>query len=62
VQVFDTLGRIVMEMPNQTFGAGFGQSIQLNASGLNSGVYFYRLNAEMATSKMSKVGQMTLVK
>lgn len=62
VQVFDALGRIVMEVPAQQLGAGFGQNFQINASGLNSGVYFYRLTAEMATQKMSKVGQMMLVK
>lgn len=62
VQVFDAIGRVVMEIPAQQLGAGFGQNIQLNANGLNSGVYFYRLNVEMASKKETKVGQMMLVK
>jgi len=42
--VFNTLGQQVALLQNEELDAGFYQ-VQFNASGLSSGVYFYRLSA-----------------
>ncbi len=42
--LFDVLGRNVQEIVNKEFSAG-EHSINFNASNLNSGVYFYRIEA-----------------
>lgn len=44
ITVFDVLGRNINELVNKHHIAG-NYSIQLNASGLSSGVYFYRMEA-----------------
>lgn len=44
IKVFDILGREVMVLVNEPMKAG-KYSVMMNASGLSSGVYFYRLEA-----------------
>ncbi|MBE2216878.1 MAG: T9SS type A sorting domain-containing protein [Ignavibacteria bacterium] len=55
--VFDVTGREVAELVNETLGAG-EYKVDFNASGLTSGVYFYRLEAE----GFSEIKKMILVK
>jgi hypothetical protein len=42
--VFNTLGQIVRELVNGDIGAGYHE-VQFDATGLASGVYFYRMRA-----------------
>lgn len=62
VQIFDMIGRQVMSVPSHTIAAGAKRSIQLNASQLASGSYFYRVVAKMSDSVAIDTGRMTLVK
>ncbi|MBE2216877.1 MAG: T9SS type A sorting domain-containing protein [Ignavibacteria bacterium] len=55
--VFDVTGREVAELVNETLTAG-EYKVDFNASGLTSGVYFYRLTTE----GFSEVKKMILVK
>jgi hypothetical protein len=45
LQVFDILGRLVQTLVNDNQDAGF-YNVQLNASALASGMYFYRMTAD----------------
>ena len=53
LRVYDMLGREVIELVNREQEAG-RKEIQFDASGLASGTYFYRLNADgvVQTKKM----------
>jgi hypothetical protein len=62
VQIFDMIGRQVMSIPAQTIAAGAKRSLQVNASQLASGSYFYRVVAKMQGSVAIDTGRMTLVK
>lgn len=62
VQVYDVMGREVMDVPAQPFGAGAGQELQLNALSLPSGTYFYRVTAQMGREAEMQTGRMVLVK
>ncbi len=55
--VFDVTGRQVAELVNETLSAG-EYKVDFNASGLTSGVYFYRLE----TGGFTDVKKMTLIK
>ncbi len=55
--VFDVTGREVAELVNETLNAG-EYKVDFNASGLTSGVYFYRLQ----TKSFTEVKKMTLIK
>ncbi len=57
LKVYDILGREVATLINKDFTAGF-HSVTFNASGLSSGMYFYRLQ----TDEHSVVRKMVLVK
>ncbi len=57
LSVFDLSGRKVAELVNGTSKAG-EYSVDFNASGLSSGVYFYRLSA----GNFTEVKKMTLLK
>ena len=59
--VFDNLGREVKTIVNGNVNAGYYKA-EFNASGLPSGVYFYRLNAVSGTQNFEKVFKMMLVK
>ena len=62
IQIFDMLGRQVMALPSQTIQAGAKRSVQLNASQLASGSYFYRVIAKMESKTLVESGRMMLVK
>ena len=57
LKVFNTLGQEVKTLINQNMESGV-HSISFDASELNSGIYFYRLNA----GQFSEVRKMTLIK
>lgn len=57
LEVFDMLGRRVSQLVNETKSAG-SYSVTFDASGLNSGVYIYRLTA----GSYSQVRRLLLVK
>ncbi|MEM8488249.1 MAG: malectin domain-containing carbohydrate-binding protein [Bacteroidota bacterium] len=61
VEVYDVMGRQVLEIPAQGFAPGAGQ-LTLDASSLSSGIYLYRVVAEMSTETQVKTGRMTFVK
>jgi photosystem II stability/assembly factor-like uncharacterized protein len=57
IQVYDILGKRVSEIVNRVFDAG-QHKITFNASGLSSGIYFYRLN----TPRFTDTKKMLLIK
>lgn len=57
LDVYNMIGELVATLINKELEAGF-QKITFNASGLTSGVYFYRIN----TGKFNKVRKMLLLK
>lgn len=57
ITVFNALGQEVAELVNREFTVG-NHSIEFNASNLNSGIYFYRLQSP----KFSKTMKMLLIK
>jgi len=62
LKVYDLLGQEVVTLVNGELTAG-EQEVTFNAAGLNSGVYFYRINAEGANSKnFTSVKKMILTK
>ncbi|MCK5088078.1 MAG: T9SS type A sorting domain-containing protein, partial [Melioribacteraceae bacterium] len=54
---YDVLGNEIAELVNENKAAGF-YSIEFNASGLSSGIYFYSLTA----GEFSKVNKMILLR
>ncbi len=56
LSIYDMNGRLVNELVNTTYSAGT-HSVNFNASGLASGVYYYRLNTggEIFTKKMTLI-------
>jgi hypothetical protein len=61
LQIFTTLGQKVMTRPAQEMPAG-RQTIQLDGSSLTSGLYFYRVTAEMPAQTVVQTDQMMLLK
>jgi hypothetical protein len=57
ISIYNTLGQKVMEVANQEFDAG-NHTIEINASQLSSGIYFYKLE----TLNFSKTMKMMLLK
>jgi hypothetical protein len=55
--VYDLQGRLVMSLPAQSLSAGTHSTV-IDATGLSTGVYMYRLTAGNNVA----VGKMTLVK
>ncbi|MEL7362211.1 MAG: 5'-nucleotidase C-terminal domain-containing protein, partial [Bacteroidota bacterium] len=62
VQVYDMLGREVVSMSRQDLAPGFGQTFRLDGRGLASGVYVYRLSADLGAASAVATGRVTLVK
>ena len=62
VEVYDLLGRRVMELSGLEMQAGAGRQIQLDASSLASGSYIYRVHATMEAGELVQTGRMTLLK
>ncbi|MCB9249074.1 MAG: T9SS type A sorting domain-containing protein [Ignavibacteriales bacterium] len=57
LSVFNVLGEEVAELVNQNFAAGY-HSVDFNGSKLNSGIYFYKLEA----NNFMQIRKMMLVK
>ena len=62
VEVYDVLGRQVLRTSVTTMQAGKDRTVQLDASRLSSGMYLYRVVAEMDGETQVDTGRMTLVK
>ena len=62
VQVFDVLGRNVLETASRQFAAGSSRSVQVDASTLASGTYVYRVIAVMASETRIQTSQLTVLK
>ena len=62
VEVYDLLGRRVMDLSGLEMEAGAGRQIQLDASSLASGSYIYRVHATMDAGSLIQTGRMTLLK
>ena len=62
IEVYSIIGQRVMTIPAQRMSAGANQSIQLDASGLSSGMYIYRVTARTANNTLVNTGRMTLIK
>jgi hypothetical protein len=62
IHVIDMIGRQVMTLPATTIAAGANRTVQVNASQLASGPYFYRVIAKMESKTLVETGRMMLVK
>ena len=61
VEVYDVLGRRVVEVAPEVVSAGSGRTVELDAA-LPSGTYVYRLTAEMPAETRTETGRMTVVR
>ena len=62
MKIFDVLGQEVATLLNGQMAAG-SQKVSFDASSLNSGVYFYRIDADgIDGQKFSSVKKMVLTK
>lgn len=61
VEVYDVMGRKVLDVQPRTFTPGRRQ-VTLDGSDMASGIYLYRVIANMTTQTAVEVGRMTLVK
>jgi hypothetical protein len=61
VEVYDVLGRRVVEVAPEAVAAGAGRTVTLDAA-LPSGAYIYRVTAEMPTETRTETGRMTVVR
>ena len=62
VAVYNVLGQRVFATPVTPMEAGAARTVTVNASSLPSGVYLYRVIAEVGNDSLVKTGQMTLIK
>ena len=62
VDVFDLLGRRVLALPVQQLAAGAGHTLDLDASSLASGTYFYRVMGRVGDHLKVETGRMILLK
>jgi hypothetical protein len=62
IQVIDMIGRQVMTLSPATISAGANRTVQIDASRLASGTYFYRVIARMESRTAIETGRMMLVK
>ena len=60
LEVFNILGQRVMRLEDQNMPSGLDQTFQLQTS-LTSGVYFYRMHAEMNSETVTKTGKMVVI-
>jgi|GEM_PF-366548 len=58
VEVFDLIGRRVASVPAQALDAGRGRRVEIDADGLASGVYLYRVEALMPGHTATYSGKM----
>ena len=61
VEVYDVMGRKVVDTPLQNFAAGKRQ-VTIEANDLASGIYLYRVIAQMNSQTAVQTGRMTFVK
>lgn len=61
IEVFDMLGRKISDLVNNDLNAG-SYNISFNASGLSSGIYFYRLTAVSGGTNFTKTMKLNLIK
>jgi fibronectin type 3 domain-containing protein len=61
IEVFDIMGRRVLQAPPSEQQAGTSQSILLDASSLPSGTYIYRLRADMEGDVKMATGRLTVI-
>lgn len=62
LQLIDPLGRLRYEVASRRLEAGAGQQLQVDAAGLASGLYLYRVVARTATAVHARTGRVTLLK
>jgi hypothetical protein len=62
VEMYDVLGRQVASFSKTEVAAGQEQTLQIDASGLSSGSYFYRVRAETASQEWTETGRVTVVR
>ncbi|MEO9886620.1 MAG: T9SS type A sorting domain-containing protein [Balneola sp.] len=62
IEVYSIIGQKVMTIPAQRMSAGANQSVLLDASGLSSGMYIYRVTAVTASNTFVNTARMTLIK
>lgn len=62
LEVYDVMGRRVVSINQGAMTAGADQRVELDGSGLASGVYVFRLNAVGASETWSRSGQITLAR
>ncbi|HET6567932.1 MAG TPA: cohesin domain-containing protein [Rhodothermales bacterium] len=62
VVIYDLLGREVRRLAAGEVAAGAGRRLELNGSGLPSGTYLYRLQAEMPSATRSAFGRFVLIR
>jgi hypothetical protein len=62
VEVFDVLGRRVLQGAPEAQAAGTAREVVLDASALPSGAYLFRLTAETATETLTQSGRLTVVR
>ena len=62
VEIIDVLGRTVLTTPAQQRQAGSAQTMVLDASGLASGTYIYRVRAQTALNTQFRTGRLTVIK
>ncbi len=61
VEVYDVMGRKVLELPGTSFAPGTSQ-VTIDASELSSGIYLYRVIAQMNEQSLIRSGRMTFLK
>ena len=62
VHVTDVLGRTVRILTGLESEAGMKRSVQISGDGLASGMYFYRITAEMEQQTATESGRMLLIR
>ena len=62
VEVIDLLGRVVLTTPRRRREAGLHRTMPLDASGLASGLYLYRVMAQTTQNTQLRTGRMTVIK
>jgi len=61
LKIYDILGREVITLVNKQQKAG-SYEVQFDASGLTSGIYFYKLNSGTSAGSVTKSMKMILLK
>ena len=61
LSVYDNSGKLVSKLLNGSLSSGY-HSVNFNASGISSGIYFYKLEFENNGSSFSKVMKMAVIK